>query len=116
MVYKFLVSALNIMIIMLLTLGQEQSMQFIVAFLASQMWHQQIAHSLMCSSSDEELCLCAGLVFEGIGFFEVGFATMAGKLDWLTKHLICVDSYVPATDAVSMLRQRLKPINAGHVQ
>lgn len=56
----------------------------------------------------------SGLVFKGIGFFDVGVAVFLGRYSYLSKHLLRCGS-VAATmsdgDIASMLQDRLKPIH-----
>lgn len=59
------------------------------------------------------LCVLAALIFEGIGFFDVGFLVMTGKLDRLASHLIPLSPQMAArgqADLVELLKSRLQPI------
>lgn len=57
--------------------------------------------------------LSAGLVFEGIGFFDVGVAVFLGNYQKLTTHLVCCSapilnlSYI---EVMSLLTKQLEPI------
>lgn len=57
----------------------------------------------------------AGIVFEGIGVFEVGMACFLGRLDWLAHRWVpCgpVTAALTHADKVAVLRQRLAPVPA----
>ena len=57
--------------------------------------------------------LPAGLVFKGIGFFDVGMAVFLGRYTFLSKHLLKCGSVTAAMsdeDIANMLQDRLKPI------
>lgn len=51
----------------------------------------------------------AGLIFEALGFFDVGLAVFFGKFDMLAKHLLSPTSSQGATE---LLRTYLKPVCA----
>ena len=56
--------------------------------------------------------LHAGLVFEGIGFFDVGVAVFLCQYTTLSRHLLSCSSAEPAlsdSSIVKMLKERLKP-------
>ena len=55
----------------------------------------------------------AGIVFEGIGVFEVGAACFLGRLEWLARRWVpCgpVTAALTHADRVVVLRQRLAPV------
>ena len=57
--------------------------------------------------------LSAGLVFEGVGFFDVGLAVFLGKYQKLTTHLVCCSSPILSLsyiDVMSLLTKQLEPI------
>ena len=68
-----------------------------------------------------ELCILwlAGIVFEGIGVFDVGMACFLGRLKWLAQRWVpCgpVTAALTHADKVAVLRQRLAPVPAGSRQ
>ena len=57
--------------------------------------------------------LCAGLAFEGIGFFDVGLAVFLGNYKKLTTHLVWCSSPIlnlSNIDVMSLLTKQLEPI------
>ena len=55
----------------------------------------------------------AGLVFNGIGFFDVGFLVFFGKFDKLQEHLLSWNKDLLAVEGATltnMLRQLVKPV------
>ena len=55
--------------------------------------------------------LCAGLVFEGIGFFDVGIAVFLAKYGTLAKHLlICDSAELTDSQVAQYLQNLLKPV------
>ena len=60
------------------------------------------------------ILLSAGLVFEGIGFFDVGLAVFLGNYRKLTTHLVCCSSPILSMshidDVTSLLTKQLEPI------
>ncbi len=59
------------------------------------------------------ILLAAGLVFEGIGFFDVGVAVFLGNYRKLTAHLVCWSSpmlNLSYIDVMSLLTKQLEPI------
>ena len=55
--------------------------------------------------------LLAGIAFQGIGFFEVGFAVFTRNLDTLARCLVQThDKRGTHAEVVDMLRRRLQPI------
>ena len=70
-----------------------------------------MCHVLMCSVTTGYHF--AGLVFEGIGFFDVGVAVFLGNYTKLSKCMVsCSSTKPPLADSniVSMLKARLKPV------
>lgn len=62
------------------------------------------------------ISLSAGLVFEGIGFFDVGVAVFLGNYRKLTTHLVSCSSPILSmshTDVLSFLTKQLQPIKPG---
>ena len=59
------------------------------------------------------VALRAALVFEGIGFFDVGLAVFCGRYGFLLGHLLsCGPKTGDMTHAekIAMLKQRLRPV------
>lgn len=58
--------------------------------------------------------MAAALVFNGIGFFDVGIMVMCGRLDSLAKHLLpCSSSMAGMTqpELIQLLKTRLLPVS-----
>ena len=52
-----------------------------------------------------------GLIFDGLGFFDVGLAVMLGKLDWLADKYVYVGQPTRSkAQIVEMLRYRLRKV------
>ncbi len=59
------------------------------------------------------ILLFAGLVFEGIGFFDVGVAVFLGNYQKLTTHLVCCSSPIlnlSDINVMSLLTKQLEPV------
>ena len=52
-----------------------------------------------------------GLIFTGVGFFDVGIAVMCGKLDWLADKYVHVGQPSRSKEEIiALLRHRLRPV------
>jgi hypothetical protein len=59
------------------------------------------------------LHLAAALVFEGIGFFDVGMAVFSGRLGWLAGRIVPCGARQAARSRdewVALLQRRLQPV------
>lgn len=57
--------------------------------------------------------ICAALVFEGIGFFDVGLAVFTGRLAWLADRIVPCGPRQAARSReewVAVLKKRLQPV------
>ena len=62
---------------------------------------------------DDETLVVAALVFEGVGWFDVGMAVFCRRYDALLRWLVAYDertAAMSATQRIAMLRSRLRPV------